>query len=617
MQKLKGTSMNLIQDNIEKLKSIFPEIFAENKIDFEALKSILGEEVEKENERYSFNWHGKANARKIAQEPSTGTFLPSKGESKDWENTDNLYIEGDNLEVLKLLQKSYHNKVKMIYIDPPYNTGKDFVYPDNFKDNLKNYLEITGQVGEEGQKLSTNSDTSGRYHSDWLNMMYPRLKLVRNLLTDDGVIFISIDDNEVCNLKKICDEIFGEGNCAGNFIWKKRTGSNDSQNMISIDHEHILVYFKKSDSKLNGIKKDFKNYKNPDNDFRGPWMSDNLTCNKTASERPNLYYPITDPTTNITYQANPNRVWAYEKERMNKNISEGKIIFPKTGVGTPTYKRFQEEVKSTKKPISTILEVEINAIATKKLRILLGTQCFDYSKGINLIQKLITQGTNYNDIILDFFSGSATTAHAIMQLNAEDGGNRKHIMVQLPEPCDENSEAFKAGYKNICEIGKERIRRAGEKIKSDETLPLENREKLDTGFKVFKLDTSNIKEWDVETENLKQSLFDSVDNIKSERTSLDVLYEILLKYGLDLNIPIIENKYFYSIGGGTLLVNLDKEITLDIIDLICEEYKNILEIEKDCKTTVILRDSSFKNDVDKTNAIQRLKQVGIKEIRSI
>lgn len=617
MEKLNGTSMNIVQDNIEKLKQIFPEVFSENKIDFETLQQLLGKEVDVEQERYSFNWHGKSNARRIAQEQSTGTLLPSKEDSKNWDNTDNLYIEGDNLEVLKLLQKSYHNKVKMIYIDPPYNTGKDFVYPDNFKDNLKNYLEITGQTGEEGQKLSTNSDSSGRYHSDWLNMMYPRLKLARNLLTDDGVIFISIDDNEVCNLEKICDEIFGEGNYAGNFVWRKRTGSNDSQNMISIDHEHILVYFKKNDSKLNGIEKDFENYKNPDNDPRGPWMSDNLTCNKTASERPNLYYSITDPITNITYQANPNRVWAYEKERMNKNISEGKIIFPKTGVGTPTYKRFRAEVKSTKKPISTILEVDINAMATKELRELFGAHCFDYSKGINLIKQLIVQGTNYNDIILDFFSGSATTAHATMQLNAKDGGNRKYIMVQLPEPTPENSEAAKVGYKNICEIGKERIRRAGEKIKADESLPLENREKLDTGFKVFKLDTSNIKEWDSETTDLKQSLFDSIDNIKSDRTSLDVLYEILLKYGLDLNVPIVENKDFYSIGGGTLLVNLNKTITLDVIDSICEEYKMLLEIDEDYKTTVVLRDSSFKNDIDKTNAIQKLKQVGIKEIRSI
>ncbi|MGL5278790.1 MAG: site-specific DNA-methyltransferase [Cetobacterium sp.] len=627
MEKLNGTSMDIVQDNIEKLKQIFPEVFSENKIDFETLQQLLGKEIDVEQERYSFNWHGKSNARRIAQEQSTGTLLPSKEDSKNWYNTNNLYIEGDNLEVLKLLQKSYHNKVKMIYIDPPYNTGKDFVYPDNFKDNLKNYLEITGQTGEEGQKLSTNSDSSGRYHSDWLNMIYPRLKLARNLLTDDGVIFISIDDNEVTNLKKICDEIFGEENFIVDIAWQKKFARQNDATYFSIMHETILVYSKlkkkTKDSKdgfelyrLERTEEDNKDYKNIDNDPRGPWRS---VVFSTASGTEKLKYKITTPSGKEVYPPN-GRYWGTNKENFNKLVSENRIWFGTSGENPPRLKTFLSEVNSGIVPNSLWFynEVGHNQQAAQELKKLFdGNAFFDYPKPIDLLKRMLILSSKNRDIILDFFSGSATTAHATMQLNAEDGGNRKYIMVQLPEPTPENSEAAKTGFKNICEIGKERIRRAGEKIKADETLPLENREKLDTGFKVFKLDTSNIKEWDSETTDLKQSLFDSIDNIKSDRTSLDVLYEILLKYGLDLNVPIVENKDFYSIGGGTLLVNLNKTITLDVIDSICKEYKMLLEIDEDYKTTVVLRDSSFKNDIDKTNAIQKLKQVGIKEIRSI
>ncbi len=620
MEKLNGTSMDIVQDNIEKLKQIFPEVFSENKIDFETLQQLLGKEIDVEQERYSFNWHGKSNARRIAQEQSTGTLLPSKEDSKNWDNTDNLYIEGDNLEVLKLLQKSYHNKVKMIYIDPPYNTGKDFVYPDNFKDNLKNYLEITGQTGEEGQKLSTNSDSSGRYHSDWLNMMYPRLKLARNLLTDDGVIFVSIDDNEVHNLRKICDEIFGEENLVANIIWERAYSPINLKKHFSENHDFLICYSKNINNSLsNGLKRSEEannRYTNPDNDPRGIWQSDNLSVGPAVETK---IYEIISPSGRKILPPQ-GRCWLYTREKLNEMILDNRIWFGVNGDNVPRVKRFLSEVKTTVTPMTIwkYQDVGHSQDATKDLKdIFDGNSYFDYPKPINYIKRMMELYLNNNDIILDFFSGSATTAHATMQLNAEDGGNRRYIMVQLPEPTPENSEAAKAGFKNICEIGKERIRRAGEKIKSDESLPLENREKLDTGFKVFKLDTSNIKEWDSETTDLKQSLFDSVDNIKSNRTSLDVLYEILLKYGLDLNVPIVENKDFYSIGGGTLLVNLNKTITLDSIDSICEEYKMLLEADDEFKTTVVLRDSSFKNDIDKTNAIQKLKQAGIKEIRSI
>lgn len=604
MEKLDGKSLDLVKTNIEALKQLFPEVVTEGKIDFEKLKLVLGEEIEKRNERYEFTWYGKTQAMKLAQTPSTGTLRPDKESSKNWDTTENLYIEGDNLEVLKLLQKSYFGKIKMIYIDPPYNTGKDFVYKDDFHDNIKNYKEMTQQT------TKANTETNGRFHTDWLNMMYPRLKLARNLLTEDGIIFISIDENEVHNLRKICDEIFGEGNFIADFIWKKRTGANDSTNFVSIDHETVLCYGKSQESKLNGVEKSFENYKNPDNDPRGPWTSGDLTCNKTATERPNLYYPITDPSTGITYECNPNRVWAYEKTRMEKLILEGRIIFPTNKDGRPMYKRFQSEVKSTRKPFSSIINTELNAQVTKELRELLGGQFFDFPKSVDLISQLISQGCEQNDIILDFFSGSATTAHAVMQLNAEDGGNRKFIMVQLPEPIDEKSEAYKAGYKNICEIGKERIRRAGEKIVQET-----GKTNLDIGFKVFKLDSSNVKTWDPDLENLEQTLFDLQDNIKEDRTKEDLLYEILLKIGLPLTTPIEEIDYngktIYNVGFGSVLLCLEDEIDLDIVNEMMKHQSEHMTPK------VIFKESGFINDSVKTNAIQTLKKNGITDVRSV
>ena len=616
MTKLDGKSLDIVSENVERLKELFPEAFSEGKIDFTKLQEELGEFTDKENERYNFTWNGKQEAKRIAQTPSTGTLRPSKEDSKNWDTTQNLYIEGDNLEVLKLLQKSYHKKVKMIYIDPPYNTGKDFVYKDNFKDNIKNYMEQTGQVDSDGNRLSTNSDTNGRYHSDWLSMMYPRLKLARNLLKDDGVIFISIDDNEVANLRKLCDEIFGEDNFIGNFIWKKRSGANDAKNFVSVDHEYVICYSKYSFTQLKGIKKTFDNYKNPDNDPRGNWTSGDLTCNKNASERPNLYYPITDPETGIIYECNKNRVWRTVKEKMEAYIQEGKILFPKSGKGTPMYKRHLSEVRSDYQPISSMLGNYFNANSTKELRSIIGEQIFDYPKSIDLLKSLISQGTmDQNDIILDFFSGSATTAHAAMELNAEDNKNRKFIMVQLPEAIDEKSEAYKAGYKNICEIGKERIRRAGEKIKADN--PDKDLSNLDIGFKVFKLDSSNIKEWDSDFDNLEENLLDSVENIKSDRTQEDLLYEILLKYGLDLTLPIeektIDSKKVFVIGFGALVVCLDDDITTDTV----EEIANLKKEYQSEIMRVVFKDSSFSNAVVKTNAIQILKQHAIDEVVSV
>ena len=624
MEKLDGTSMNLVQENAKKLKEIFPEIFAEDKIDFDLLEQICCgggvQKLENSKERYSLTWNGKARARQIVQEVSTGTLRPAKEESKNWDNTENIYIEGDNLEVLKLLQKSYHGKIKMIYIDPPYNTGKDFVYKDNFKDNIENYKEITGQINKEGIKLTTNTETNGRYHSDWLNMMYPRLKLARNLLTDDGVIFISIDDNEQANLKKICDEIFGEENFVAQIVWERAYAPVNLKKHFSESHDYIVCYSKNINLSINnGLKRSEEadnRYLNPDNDPRGVWQSDNFSVGPAVESN---IYKIVSPSGRENYPPN-GRSWRVSEEKFKEMLLDNRVWFGEDGNGVPRQKRFLSEVKNSITPMTIwkYTEVGHSQDATKKLKELFDeVHVFDYSKTVELIKRCIELYTIQGDIILDFFSGSATTAHSVMQLNAEDGGNRKYIMVQLPELCDEDSEAYKAGYKNICEIGKERIRRAGEKIKSDESLPIENREKLDVGFKVFKLDSTNIKEWDIDTEDLQQTLLDSIENIKRDRNTLDVLYEILLKYGLDLNIPIEENKDFYSIGGGSLLVSLNKEINNELINSICEEYKKLQEIDKEFKTTVILRDNSFKDDEVKTNAIKKLEQVGISEIRSI
>ena len=611
--RLEGTTPDIGEENIQKLKTIFPEVFTEGKIDFEKLQQVLGNYVEDSNERYNFTWNGKGRALRLSQTPSLGTLRPCKEESKDWDTTQNLYIEGDNLEVLKLLQKSYYGKVKMIYIDPPYNTGKDFVYKDDFHDSLENYKKITGQVDGVGNRISTNTETSGRYHTDWLNMMYPRLRLARNLLSDDGVIFISIDDNEVDNLKKICNEIFGEDNFISIFTWKRRSGANDAKNNVSTDHEYILTYAKTSTFEFNGIEKDFTSYTNPDNDPRGGWIRDNLTCGKTASQRPNLYYPIKDPNTGIVYECDQSHVWRFEKSKMKELINQGKILFPEDNKGKPAYKRHKSEIRSDTKPFSTILQTKLNATATRELREMFGLQIFDYPKTVDLLKLVCGQVTefNQNPIILDFFSGSSTTAHAVMQLNAEDGGNRKFIMVQLPEPTDEKSEAYKAGYMNISEIGKERIRRAGEKIKEEKGLEALN---LDIGFKVLKLDTSNIRKWQPDYDNLEQSLLDYVDNYVEGRTELDVVYEIMLKYGLDLTYSvdefIIAGKKVYSIGYGMLMICLDDELTTEIAKGILAKVK---KLAPEGATRVVFKDNGFKTDSNKTNIKEILKSGGIEE----
>ena len=612
MNKLDGKSLDIASENVAKLKELFPEVFSEGKIDFKKLEEELGQFTDGEGERYNFTWSGKSEAKRIAQTPSTGTLRPCKEESKDWDTTQNLYIEGDNLEVLKLLQKSYHKQVKMIYIDPPYNTGKDFVYKDNFKDNIKNYLEITGQVDSEGNRLSTNSDTNGRYHSDWLSMMYPRLKLARNLLKDDGVIFISIDDNEVANLRKLCDEIFGEDNFINNVIWEKKYSPQNDAKWFSDNHDHILVYTKNKEiwrpQLLPRTEEQNQRYKNFDNDPRGNWKSSDFSV-KTYSE--NYDYPITLPSGRIV---NPpkSRCWRTSETKFQELVADNRIWFGSEGDNVPSIKRFLTEVKDGIVPLTIwkYTDVGHNQDASRDIRELFdGNAPFDTPKPVKLLERIAYLSTKDNDIVLDFFSGSATMAHSTMKLNSMDNENRKYIMVQIPEQIKNKD------FSTICEIGKERIRRAGEKIRTDNAdKDLSN---LDIGFKVLKLDSSNIKTWDSNFENLEQNLLEAIENIKSDRTAEDLLYEILLKYGLDLTLPIEEKtlhgKKVFVIGYGALIVCLDNEITLEIVEAIAklkDEYKSEI-------TRVVFKDSSFADAVVKTNALQVLKQFEIDEVVSI
>jgi len=609
MEKLGDKSMNIVAENIIKMKELFPEVFCENKIDFEKLKQVLGEYTEDKEERYSFNWKGKSKAIRLSQTSSTGTLRPCKEESKNFDATKNLYIEGDNLEVLKLLQKTYNSKVKMIYIDPPYNTGNDFVYHDNFRDNIKNYLEITGQVDAEGRKLGTNSEASGRYHTDWLNMMYPRLKLARNLLSDDGVIFISIDDNEIDNLKKICNEIFGENNFLGHILWQKKTSPQNDAKKISPTHDHILLYCKDfSHYKLILLPRNeesIKKFKNPDNDFRGVWTAGDLSSKTKAPEGKSYLPPV-------------GRQWAPAIETFERLSYENRIYYGKDNNSQPKQKQFLNEIQQGIVPTTIWFSKEVgdNTLAVRELRTL-GID-FDSPKPVSLIIRTISLGILYNEksIVLDFFSGSSTTAHAVMQLNAQDGGNRKFIMVQLPKSCDEKSEAYVTGYKNICEIGKERIRRAGEKIVK-ENKDKEGVENLDIGFKVFKLDSSNIKKWNVDGENLEISIDNMIDNFVPNRTEEDIVYEIMIKYGIDLTYPVemrrISDKKVFIIGIGALFICLDNEITLEVVEGIVK-FKEELNPEI---TRVVLKDNGFKSDSVKTNAIQILRRNKIQEIMSI
>ena len=619
MNKIDGKSMDLTAENIARLKELFPEAVTEGKVDFDVLKSLLGGEIENRQEYYKFTWNGKEAARQYARQRSMGTLRPCSEESLGADgapgkfDSENLYIEGDNLEVLKLLQGGYHNSIKLIYIDPPYNTGKDFVYPDNFRDSIGNYKALTGQTDDEGRATRANPETSGRYHTDWLNMMYPRLILARNLLSDDGVVFISIDDSEVDNLKKLCNEVFGEENFIAQIVWKKKTNGNNMGLFPSV-HDYYLG-FAKSLENINEldfgfpVSKDFlaKTYTNPDNDPRGPWTTTDLSANHKGP-----YYPIINPNTNETFYPAKGRYWVFNEAETLKRIADGRIIFGKTGKTAPVQKVFQANRNIARLKADTWWDkYGMNEDATEELYQLFGvSKVFDHSKPRLVLQKLIEICTAQDSLVLDFFSGSATTAHAVMQLNAEDGGHRHFIMVQLPEPCADDTEAAKAGYKNICEIGKERIRRAAKKIREEKPLLAQTQ---DMGFKVFKLDTSNLLPWNPNPEKLAEDLFAAVNNVLTGRTTQDLLYEILLKCNLPLTLPIEEKKVgdntVYIVGEGALAICLDEKIPIDVAEAIVgfkAEYDPIVPMQ------VVFRDNGF-DDVTKTNTLQILKQNGFDE----
>lgn len=618
VQPKEGESVNIVSENLERLKELFPEAFNEGGIDFDVLRQLLGDAkvLDEGKEKYGLNWHGKKKARQIALTPSTGTLLPCPEESVDWDTTQNLFIEGDNLEVLKLLQRSYSNKVKMIYIDPPYNTGKEFIYPDKFQDNLDTYLKYTGQADDNGVKFSSNTESNGRKHSNWLSMMYSRLKIARSLLKNDGIIFVSIDDNEAANLTMIGNDIFGEEHFLGAFVWQRRQNA-DSRNYsnISPDHEYILAYAKSMNSRLKGRVIDTSKYKNPDNDPRGDWASIDLSGLATADQRPNLHYDIVDPKTGHTYSPNPNRGWSKSKERIERMIEEGRILFPSKPNGRPREKKFLSELQSSVTGISTWLPSQVSVYTTngtREVSSLFGAKVFDFPKPVQLIKFLVNQAAASDDIVMDFFAGSATTAQAVLEASHEDGIKRRYICVQLPEPTGEKTEAYKQGYKTITELALQRIKLAARKL---------NNAVLDNGVKLFKLTNSGIKAWNPDRSDLEETLLAHQEHLIEGRSEQDILYELLLKRGIDLAVPVesrqAAGKTIYSIGHGALFACLDESITSDqveeIAQAVVEWYRELAPED----THVFFRDSAFTDDVAKTNMAVILEQNGITHVRSL
>lgn len=601
MEHLNMQSMDKVAANVAKIRELFPNCVTErinsegkleHAIDFDMLKQELSDHVvDGLQERYQFTWPDKRKAILAANAPINKTLRPCREESVDFDNTENLYIEGDNLEVLKLLQETYLGKVKMIYIDPPYNTGNDFVYEDDFKQSAEEYIDNSGQLDEEGNRLVMNTESNGRFHTDWLNMMYPRLKLAKDLLSEDGVIFISIDDNEADNLRKVCDEIFGEENFLAQIIWERAFAPVNLKKHFSPSHDYIICYANNIDNCVcNGLKRDDSSnsrYANPDNDPRGVWTSGDLSVGPAVTEK---IYEIITPSGRSVYPPS-GYCWRLDKNTFFEYIKNKRIWFGENGDNVPRIKRFLSEVKQGITPMTIwkFKEVGSSQDASRNLKKLFDDKAFfEYPKSVPLIERCIQLYSNKKSLILDFFSGSATTAHAVMQLNAEDGGKRKFIMVQLQEECAENSEAYKAGYKNICEIGKERIRRAGKKIKEDNPLTTQD---LDIGFRVLKCDSSNMEDvyfTPKEYMDKQQSLF--VDNIKKDRNDEDLLFDAMLKLDTPLSSKIekitIAGKTVYNVAQGHLMACFDKNVTDEVITAIAKEMPSYF----------VMRDSSQADD---------------------
>lgn len=645
MQKIDASSpqaqsADLVKANIEQLKQLFPELLTENAhgvaVNVDVLKALVGDQTATDaDEKYGLNWHGKRRARQLALTPSTGTLRPCPDESVDWDTTQNLMIEGDNLEVLKLLQKSYANKVKLIYIDPPYNTGKDFVYPDNFQDNIKNYLEITGQA-EGGAKVSSNTEASGRFHTDWLNMMYPRLKLARNLLREDGVIFISIGDQEVQNLRKINDDIFGEENFVTTIVWEKRYSPQNAVQWFSEAHDFILIYAKRKEiwqpNLLDRSDEMNARYKNTDNDPRGDWKPTDATA-QAGHGTPAQFYDLVAPS-GRTFAPPNGRCWVYTQKRMEEMIADNRVWFGATGESAPAIKRFITEVKQgiACQTIWKYEDVGHNQEAKKEIKDLFPEFVpFDTPKPKRLIKRILDLSTNNGEenIVLDFFAGSGTAAHAVLERNAEDNGNRRFILVQIPEPTEYKD------YPAISDVTKERLRRAATKIRaasasqtgatgqlSLETAPQPPATPPDLGFRVFKLDHSNIRAWNPQPADLEQAVIDYQDHLLAGRSESDILYELLLKLGLDLCVPIATRPLagldVHAVGGGVLLACLAPAITSADVEALAN---GIIawhqELTPAGESTCVFRDSAFEDDVAKTNLTAILAQSGIENVRSL
>lgn len=616
MEKLKMHSVNKVDEHIAAIGKVFPNCVTERMgengevetaIDFDMLKQELSSViVEGNEERYQFTWPDKKKAILAANAPISATLRPCREESVDFDNTQNLYIEGDNLDVLKLLQETYLGKVKMIYIDPPYNTGNDFVYNDDFAEGAEEYLANSGQYDADGNQLVLNTESNGRFHTDWLNMIYPRIKLARDLLSEDGSILISIDDNEHENLLKCCNEIFGREFYVASFPWRKRTAKSDVPFGVSQDYEWIVCYAKsnKFAARVNGTER--KYYETPDYPDR-PWRVHDLTTQRTAAERPNSNFTMVNPKNGEKYPANPLRTWAVTTDTFTQYYNEGKIVFPGDydflNISRPAFRYWKtDDMKKAgdtfgMMPVSTKLpeDIGMSLDGTKEITDLFEGKIFSFPKTTKLLKYLIDfcTKTDKDAIVCDFFSGSATTAHAVMQLNAEDGGRRKFIMVQLPEETDAKSEAYKAGYKNICEIGKERIRRAGKKIKEESPLTTQN---LDIGFRVLKLDSSNMKDVYYNPADMTQDIFAMVsDNIKEDRTPEDLLFQVMLDRGIPLSSKIeetvIAGKKVFNVEDNFLIACFDQNLTDDVIKAIAQMKPYYY----------VMRDSSMANDSVATN----------------
>lgn len=597
--------------NIEKIGQLFPNCLtehigedgkAEKVIDFDQLRQELSKEiVEGPQERYQFTWPDKKKAIRLANTPSSMTLRPCREESVDFDNTENLYIEGDNLEILKLLREDYLGKVKMIYIDPPYNTGNDFVYEDDFSQAASDYLDNSGQVDFSGNRLVQNTESNGRFHTDWLNMIYPRLKVAKDLLADNGAIFISIDDNEVDNLRQLCDEVFGRESFVAQFIWKSRQ-NKDNRNItgVSIDHEYILCYSKRPGIRtMKGTERKTEQYSNPDNDPRGPWTSANMAGLLSEDLRPNCHYDLINPETGINY-GRPKMGWRYDRNTMARLIQEKRILWPDDPNGRPRKKAFLSEIKETLPGYSSIVGQDVyTRNATVEVEQILGGRYFDFPKPSQLIKDFIEQATDNDSIVLDFFSGSGTTAHSVMKINSEsEDSHRKFIVVQLPELIDSKSEAYKAGYKTICDVAKDRIRLVGKQIikamnQSNENEGLFNNsgvlKQVDCGFRVLKLDSSNMNDVYYRPDEFSEQLIKE-DNVKEDRTSEDLLFQVMLECNLPLSAKIqseqIAGKEVYTVNNGYLIACFDTDVNEDVIKAVAKRKPYYF----------IMRDSSLASD---------------------